>query len=70
GCGHGKYPMTIIIQNTKLKECRWDLVSGKMIPRKKKFYRKDSEGYYYVPEVLEYKNRKHVKKPQRGKKSK
>ncbi len=29
----------------------FDLISGKDIPRDKRFYVKDSEGYYYIPEV-------------------
>lgn len=49
-CGHGKYPMTII--------CDWggtmfEIISYTEIPRKKKFYKKDEEGYYYIPEVVE-----------------
>ena len=49
-CGHGKYPMTII--------CKWDdknfeIISYKIIPRKKKFYKKDKQGYYYIPESVE-----------------
>ncbi len=48
-CGHGKYPMTII--------CRWgelifEIVSYTEIKRKKKFYKKDKQGYYYIPEVV------------------
>ena len=49
-CGHGKYPMTLLI---KFDEEMIDLISGKIIPRKKKFYKKDKQGYYYIPEVLE-----------------
>ena len=52
-CGHGKYPMTIILKN-RLGHT-WDLVSNKNIPRKKRFYKKDEEGYYYIPETLEQK---------------
>ena len=47
-CGHGKYPMTIIVKNYRLI---YDLVSDKIILRKKKFYKKDKQGYYYIPEV-------------------
>ncbi len=48
-CGHGKYPMTIV--------CEWggnilEIVSYNTIPRKKKFYKKDKQGYYYIPEVM------------------
>lgn len=53
-CGHGKYPMTIIYRHNS-KDCMngniYDFISGWGIPRKKKFYKKDSEGYYYIPEV-------------------
>ena len=50
-CGHGKYPMTLIVGIGE--SMRWDLVSGKYIPRKKKFYKKDKQGYYYIPEFEE-----------------
>ena len=30
----------------------FELFSGKLINRKKRFYKKDKEGYYYIPEVL------------------
>ncbi len=48
-CGHEKYPKTLLV------ECNGvviDWFSGKIIPRKKKFYKKDSEGFYYIPETL------------------
>ena len=48
-CGHGKYPMTIIVGLGE--NLRYDLVSGKYITRKKKFYKKDKQGVYYIPEV-------------------
>ena len=47
-CGHGKYPMTIIFT---AGYGIFDLVSGKDIPRKRNFYKKDKQGYYYIPEV-------------------
>lgn len=51
-CGHFKYSMTIVVEmNKKI----FDLVSGKSIPRQRRFYKKDSEGYYYIPEVCEEK---------------
>lgn len=49
-CGHNKYPMTIVIN---AGGSIYDLVSGKNIPRKKKFYKKDSEGFHYIPETIE-----------------
>lgn len=47
-CGHGKYPMTIIVS---YGENIFDLVSGTHIKRKTKFYKKDKQGYYYIPEL-------------------
>ncbi len=49
-CGHGKYPMTIVVNDYGLT---YDLVSGKKIPRKKKFYKRDKQGIYYIPEVID-----------------
>ena len=49
-CGHGKYPMTIIV---KLADDRiMEIMSMTEIPRKKRFYLKDKQGYYYIPEVV------------------
>jgi len=50
-CGHGKYPMSIVIVAKKLN-IPLEVVSGKNIPRKKKFYKKDKQGYYYIPECV------------------
>ena len=49
-CGHGKYPMTIILKNINGEF--YEVFSGKTIPRKKRFYKKDKQGYYYIPEVI------------------
>jgi len=50
-CGHGKYPMSIIVQSKKLK-IPFEIVSGKNIfARKKKFYKRDKQRVYYIPEV-------------------
>lgn len=48
-CGHGKYPLTIVCKTRTGKY--YDVVSGKSIQRIRNFYRLDSEGYYYIPEV-------------------
>jgi len=48
-CGHGKYPMTIIYRG-KFGGV-FDLFSGKQIKRKRKFYKRDKRGYYFIPEV-------------------
>lgn len=49
-CGHEKYPMTIIIVNPL--GINYEFISGKEIPRKRRFYRKDSKGFYFIPETL------------------
>ncbi len=48
-CGHGNYQMTIIIKD---KLGIYELFSGKDILRKKRFYKKDKQGYYYIPETI------------------
>jgi 23S rRNA G2069 N7-methylase RlmK/C1962 C5-methylase RlmI len=52
-CGHGMYPMTIVTRHFFLQGHSWELLSHTDIPRKKKIYKKDKQGYYYIPEVLE-----------------
>ena len=55
-CGHGKYPMTIIVKKYYQNSNNFliiDLCSNRIIPRVKRFYIKDKEGYYYIPEVVE-----------------
>lgn len=47
-CGHNKYQMTIIV---KSKSEYREVLSDTIIPRKRNFYRRDKEGYYYIPEV-------------------
>ena len=49
-CGHNKYPMTIVVKD-KYGNI-YELFSQKVLPRKKKFYKKDEEGYYFIPETL------------------
>ena len=53
-CGHGKYPMTIVIWDGA--DGYFEIISGTKIPRKKKFYKKDKQGYYYIPEVKKWKH--------------
>lgn len=49
-CGHaGRYPLTIV---AKTELGNLELVSGFFIHRKKRFYVKDKQGYYYIPETL------------------
>ena len=56
-CGHGKYPMTIIVKSNISESCR-ELFSGIVIPRKKRFYRKDKQGVYYIPEAIGEKSKR------------
>lgn len=48
-CGHGKYNLSIVIQGLGGEII--DMVSGIEIPRKKRFYKRDKEGYFYIPEL-------------------
>lgn len=47
-CGHGRYPMTIVAESGG---DYFELLSGMMIERSKRFYRRDKKGYYYIPEA-------------------
>jgi len=50
-CGHGKYPRTIVVKNKfgYIFEFFSNIYLG---PRKRnRYYKKDPEGYYYIPEV-------------------
>jgi len=50
-CGHNKYPMTLVMKH---KDSKYgvDMFSNKMIPRLKRLYKKDKQGYYYIPETV------------------
>ena len=55
--GHGRYPMTIIIKHKTGSDGKWEwktkeMVSGTFIPRKRRFYVMNKEGFYFVPEVV------------------
>lgn len=52
-CGHGRYPMTIVIRCND--DDALEIFSGKMILRKSRFYLKDKKGYYYIPETSKVK---------------
>lgn len=53
-CGHNRYPMTIVIRfmNNGVPEFI-EILSKTMIPRSRRFYKRDSVGYYYIPEVMD-----------------
>lgn len=48
-CGHNKYPRTIVYR-AKDGHIR-ELFTGEFLGEKKRFYRKDENGYYYIPEL-------------------
>ena len=48
-CGHGKYDMSIIVKYNDNEV--FDLISDTNIPRKRRFYKRDKQGVYYIPEV-------------------
>ena len=51
-CGHGKYPMTIVVEWIENGVPKYEeLLTGTQLPRTKRFYKKDSQGRYYIPEV-------------------
>lgn len=48
-CGHGRYPATVLFKDSQgvIRDLRTMIV----IPRKKRFYKRDSEGQLFIPEV-------------------
>ena len=53
-CGHGRYNPSIVAK-FRIANDEWihtDLYSDIYIPRKKRFYQKDSKGFYFIPEVV------------------
>ena len=52
-CGHGRYPMTIVARNQfgGIYEVMSDVP---LRSTQKKFYKRDMDGYYYIPEVLRH----------------
>ncbi len=50
-CGHGEYKMSVVVDFGFSKVLPVEIFSGIELPRKKRFYRRDGKGYYYIPEV-------------------
>ena len=48
-CGHNKYSISIVFQG--IDDNFYELLTGITIPRSRKFYVKDKQGYYYIPEI-------------------
>lgn len=56
-CGHGKYNMTVVVKEgvrdgLKREIIYREIFSQKIIPRKRNFYKKDKQGYYFIPETI------------------
>lgn len=51
-CGHRKYNPSLIC-NLHSADVNVELFSNIIIPRKKRFYVKDKQGYYYIPECVD-----------------
>ena len=47
-CGHGKYPTTIVVKRGKAVR---ELRTGIALSAKRRFYRRDASGFYYIPQV-------------------
>lgn len=52
-CGHEKYNPTIIIQHKQTKDI-FELFTKLPLPfrKRKRYYRKDKEGFYFIPEII------------------
>lgn len=48
-CGHGKYPMTIIAKSHL--DHNIEILNQILIPRSRRIYKRDSQGFYYIPEI-------------------
>ena len=53
-CGHDRYPATVVIKSKK--GYFFELYSSAILPRKKRFYVKDKDGFYFIPETVEVKH--------------
>ena len=52
-CGHGKYPITIVVKEGRNGKIVYvEIFSQIIIPRTKRFYKRDKQGYYYIPETI------------------
>ncbi len=49
-CGHNKYPMTIVVEHDTNKR-PFEIFNKMFIDRTRNFYKRDKQGYYYIPEV-------------------
>jgi len=49
-CGHGKYPMSIVVKDIHYNQ-QFEIFSGVMLNDKKRFYKRDKKGMYFIPEL-------------------
>ncbi len=49
-CGHGKYKTTVMMKSTD--GLFLEIFSDTYIKRNRNFYRKDKDGFYFIPETL------------------
>ncbi len=49
-CGHGKYPMTILVRHDNGEVT--EIISGRNIPRTRNFYKRNKQGFYFIPETV------------------
>lgn len=52
-CGHGEYPMTIVIKEGVVYR---EIFSGTIFNGRRKIYKVDQKGFYYIPEVINQKD--------------
>lgn len=56
-CGHQRYPLSIVCRTSHNGvQTFYELISGVEIPRTRNFYVTDKDGFYYIPEALEFFN--------------
>lgn len=48
-CGHGKYQRTILVRD--IEGTVHDLVSNVVVPMKRRFYKRDGQGVFFILEV-------------------
>ena len=49
-CGHGFYPMSVVVSDKRGRILEY--FSQVTIPRKRNFYKKDEQGIFCIPEVV------------------
>lgn len=57
-CGHDKYPKTIVVKDAD--GIIYEMYSGVLLGKRKRnrYYKTDEDKYYYIPEVVEFYERR------------